>query len=276
MAMRDTTTHLTELGAAELARLIASGAVSSREVVAARIARIAAVNPKLNAVVAPRFEEALAEAAAADAAQARGESRGPLHGVPVTLKECFDLAGTPSTFGLPQRATHRATADDPYVVRLRRAGAIVLGKTNVPQLLLYIESDNPVYGRTSNPWNLDRTPGGSSGGEGAIIAAGGSPLGLGSDLGGSIRFPAHFCGIHGLKPTSGRLNFLNKVLLPGMEGVRDQAGPLARRVETSSAGLPVGVQVAARHWREDIVLAIMAALEEHFRAQPDYPAHPPI
>jgi len=167
-----TTINLSELSAGALAASIARGDLSAVEAVEASIARIEAVNPRLNAVVVKRYEAARAEAQAADERRARGEALGPLHGVPITIKESFDLAGTPATYGLPSRAHILATADDPYVARLRAAGAIIVGKTNVPQLLLYIESDNPLYGRTNNPWNLERTPGGSSGGQAAIIAAG--------------------------------------------------------------------------------------------------------
>jgi len=246
--------------ATEIARRIAKREISAVEVTRAFIQRIQAVNPRLNAVVLPRFDEALAEAAAVDQALSRGmafqamktvertcgqdahatggqagsatQSR-PLLGVPITLKECFHLAGTPSTIGLTN-AEHRRTieADGILVQRLRRAGAIVLGKTNVPQLMIWHESDNPVYGRTNNPWNLERTCGGSSGGEAAIIAAGGSPLGLGNDLGGSIRVPCHFCGIHGLRPTSLRLPRHGAArTLHGFETFVTQAGPLARQVD---------------------------------------------
>jgi fatty acid amide hydrolase len=236
--------------ATEIARRIASREISAVEVTRAFIHRIQAVNPRLNAVVLPRFDEALAEAAAVDQQLSRGKatagqfSRGtqvgqassqgsPLLGVPITLKECFHLAGTPSTIGLTN-AQHRRTieSDGILVARLRRAGAIVLGKTNVPQLMIWHESDNPVYGRTNNPWNLERTCGGSSGGEAAIIAAGGSPLGLGNDLGGSIRVPCHFCGIHGLRPTSLRLPRTGAArTLHGFETFATQAGPMARHVE---------------------------------------------
>ncbi len=192
----------TDWSAAQIARRVARREVSALEVVQAHIARIEAVNGRLNAVVVPRFDEARTEAAAADDRLARGEPIGPLHGVPITVKECFHLAGTPASIGLARRQ-HELSADDGLLVaRLRKAGAIVLGKTNLPQLMIWHESDNPVYGRTNNPWDLGRTPGGSTGGEAAIIAARGSPLGLGNDLGGSIRVPCHFCGIHGFKPTS--------------------------------------------------------------------------
>src|SRR3954453_10334350 len=167
---------ITTLGAGELAALTAAGDLSAVEAVEAQIARIEEVNPGLNAVVVKRYAEARAEAREADARRARGEALGPLHGVPVTIKDSLDVAGLPSTFGLPSRAQSQASADEAHVARLRQAGAIILGKTNVAQMLFYFEADNPLYGRTNNPWNRDRTPGGSSGGEAAIIAAGGSPL----------------------------------------------------------------------------------------------------
>src|SRR5262249_59156318 len=137
-------------------------------------------------------------------------------GVPIESKECLDLTGTTSTFGIGSRRQHCAKADERHVARLRAAGAIVLGKTNVPQVLLSFETDNSVYGRTRNPWDLSRTPGGSSGGQAAIIAAGGVPIGLGTDLGGSNRVPAAFCGVVGFKPPSGRLPCEGRVRLhPG-------------------------------------------------------------
>lgn len=245
----------TAWSATEIARRIRAGELSAVEAVEAHIQRIEAVNPALNAVVVPLFDQARKEAAAADAARARGEALGPLHGVPITIKECHHVAGTCSTAGLEGQRSHRAEADAPTVRRLRDAGAIVLGKTNVPQLMLYMETDNPVYGRTNHPENPDRSPGGSSGGEGAIIAAGGSPLGLGSDIGGSIRVPAHFCGIAGLKPTSGRLTTMgshDQLLFPGMEAILDQPGPLARHV----ADLALAMSVLAAPGQEAIDPAV--------------------
>ena len=227
-------TDVCALGAAETACEIASGRLSAREAVEARIRRIEETNERLNAVVVPLFERARAEAAAADERQRRGDPLAPLHGVPVTVKESFFVAGTASTGGLPGRARHRAEADSPLVARLREAGAILLGKTNVPQMLLYIESDNPLYGRANNPWSLERSPGGSSGGEAATIAASASTLGLGTDLAGSIRIPAHACGIHGFKPGDRRLSLVgtfDALLAPGQEAMVPQPGPLARRVE---------------------------------------------
>jgi len=229
-------------GAAEWAAEIAAGRLSAREVVETHIARIEAVNPALNAVVVTRFDEARAEADLADAARRAGATLGPLHGVPVTIKEQFTVAGTPATLGVPGAPVDED--DGPLVARLRAAGAIVLGKTNVPQLLLYNESDNPVYGRTNNPWNPDRSPGGSSGGEAAIIAACGSPLGLGSDIGGSLRAPAHACGIAALKPTSGRLTNEDARRAGfgfGQIAVVSQPGPMARSV----ADLALAMRVLA-------------------------------
>jgi fatty acid amide hydrolase len=215
-----------DLSASELAQAIAAGDLSAVEVVDAHIARIEAVNPRLNAVVVPVFEDARNRARQADRTPV--EERGPLHGVPVTVKECFDLAGTASTAGLTARSGHRAMTDAPLVARLRQAGAIIVGKTNLSQLLMYVEADNPVYGRTNNPWNVERSPGGSSGGEGAIIAARGSALGIGTDIGGSVRVPAHSCGIHSLKPTPGRLS---------VAGTVDIVGPAARAAIPDSGGL---------------------------------------
>jgi fatty acid amide hydrolase len=217
--------------ATEIAALIARGEVSSSDAVAAHIERIEAVDGMLNAVVVRRFDDAMAEARRADEGRARGDALGPLHGVPMTIKECFDLAGTPSTFGLTTRTHDRATSDDPYVARLRAAGAIVIAKTNLSQLMIFIEADNPVYGRTNNPWNIGRTCGGSSGGEGAIVAAGGSPLGLGTDIGGSLRNPANYNGIVSMKPTAGRLDDMARLpIFAGQDAIVSQAGPLARTV----------------------------------------------
>lgn len=219
------------MSAGELAQAIASRTLSSREAVEAHIERIEAVNAALNAVVVPLYEQARREAERADAALRRGERVGPLHGVPFTVKESFDVAETPTTMGLTTRARHRAASDAPTVARLRAAGAILLGKTNAPQLLLFNETDNPLYGRTNNPWDLRRAPGGSSGGCAATVAAGGAAFSLGSDIGGSLRFPAHACGVSSLKPTAGRLTMLGHAsIFSGQEAVPAQPGPLARRV----------------------------------------------
>jgi Asp-tRNA(Asn)/Glu-tRNA(Gln) amidotransferase A subunit family amidase len=235
---------LTQCSATDLAGLIAGGEVSALEAVESHIERIERVNGKLNAVVVKRYDAAREEARAADRlrAEARSSNRPlpALLGVPVTLKECLDLTGTPSTFGLPSRATHRAQADEVHVARLRRAGAVVLGKTNVAQMLIFVEADNPVYGRSANPWNLQRSCGGSSGGEGAIIAAGGSPLGLGTDVGGSSRVPAAFCGIVGFKPTQGRCPDPGRFSIPfGQQAISSEVGLLARQVDDVALALRV-------------------------------------
>ncbi|MFQ5678996.1 MAG: amidase family protein [Gemmatimonadota bacterium] len=242
-------------GAAELAARIRDRELGVAEVVEAHIRRIREVEPWLNALAVPLFAEARAAAAEADAALERAGALGPLHGVPITVKEEFRVAGTPTTFGITGEAEHRASADGPLVRALKEAGAIVLGKTNVSQLLIFLEADNPLYGRTANPWDPGRTPGGSSGGEAALLAAGGSALGLAADLGGSIRVPAHFCGIHGLRPTAGRLTDLGRrhdLVAPVQHELVAQPGLLARRVEDLALGMEL---LAGRGSREDPALA---------------------
>ena len=234
---------LTELSASELARQIASRRLSATEAVKAHIKRIEEVDSRIRAVVVPLFEQALAEAGKADGMSAQGR---PLHGVPVTVKECFHVKGTASTVGLDSRQHHRADQDAELVGRLKAAGAIVVAKTNVPQLLIYVEADNPLYGRTNNPWNLSRSPGGSSGGEGAAVALGYGALGLGTDIGGSVRIPAHVCGLQSLKPTPGKLSLRgteDETLLSHV-AIPDAAGPLARsvvdlRLSMAAMGAPV-------------------------------------
>ena len=215
------------------ASLILHRQVSSRELAAAHLDRIAAVDPKLHATVEVFAERALAEADRADAALARGEAIGPLHGVPFSVKDSIELAGTVCTAGtLGRSGAAPSTADATLAARLRRAGGIPIAKTNLPDLLFAFESDNLLFGRTNNPYGLSRTSGGSSGGEAALIAACGSPLGLGSDCAGSVRLPAAFCGIAGIKPTSGRLPRTGHFPPAGgwIEALW-QIGPLARRVD---------------------------------------------
>lgn len=221
------------LGAFGLVRLMREGEVSAREVIAAHVARSEEVNPLINAIVVPRFADALAEAARLDHAFTRRKT-GRLHGLPITVKECIDVCGMTTTGGVVGGAAKRKKRDATVVRLLRREGAILLGKTNLAQLSWGHETDNPLFGRTNNPWNIALTPGGSSGGEAAIVAAGGSALGVGTDSGGSVRVPAHYCGIHGFKPTSGRLTdagSLDARLLSFQAIVRNQPGLLARRVE---------------------------------------------
>ena len=218
----------------------------------AYLQRIEEVNPKLNAVVQLTADAARAEAREADAALAHGEIKGPLHGVPMTIKDNIETAGVICTGGTKGRASFVPTQDAAIVARMRAAGAIMLGKTNLPELGLAFESDNLVYGRTNNPYDLSRTPGGSSGGEAAIIATGGSPLGLGNDMGGSIRLPAHFCGIAGIKPTTGRVPRTGH--FPWPTGVLDmlwQPGPMARFVEDLILTLPI---IAGVDWRDPTVV----------------------
>ena len=224
---------LTE-SALSLARRIRSGGVSSRTVVDAHIRRIAETHAILNAVVVDRFAEARAEADAADRALTRGPTNqlGLLHGVPITVKDSVGMGGLPQTVGLVARKNVRATADATVVARLRAAGAIPLGLTNVPELAMWMETYNKVYGRTNNPYDPTRIVGGSSGGEGAIIGAGGSPLGIGSDIGGSIRMPAFFNGVFGHKPSGGLVP--NTGSWPQPEGAAKRyltTGPLCRRAE---------------------------------------------
>jgi amidase len=226
--------------AGSMARAIREKKISSAELVRAHIARINEVNPKLNAVVQLPAEQALEAAHQADTELARGEIKGPLHGVPFTLKDAIESAGVTSTGGTLGRRTFVPSQDATVVRRLRDAGAILLGKTNCPEFGWAWESDNLIYGRTNNPWDLSLSPGGSSGGESAIIAAGGSPFGLGSDAGGSVRFPANCTGIASIKPTSGRVPRTGHY--PGPGGTLDalwQIGPLARQVEDLSLILEI-------------------------------------
>ena len=251
------------LTAVEMAEGIRAGKFSAVELVDAHIARIEKLNPALNAFVRADFERAREQARAADrAAQAaRGKSGelGSLHGVPITIKSSIDMAGFPSECGSRLRKGIVANSDAPLVTRLRAAGAIVLGSTNVPEFLMAYETDNLIYGRTNSPWDLSRTPGGSSGGEAAAIAAGCSAGGVGSDGGGSIRIPAHYSGICGLKPTPGRVPCTGH--FPASAGpftYLGVVGPMARTVGDVArmfealagpdAGDPSSARVPLRRW----------------------------
>lgn len=224
--------EIIQLTGKNIVELLKAGELSASEVLESYIERIGAINPKINALVVPLFEEARRAAASRDAAYIKREPLGPLHGLPVSIKESIEVAGTPSTLGLTARVGHRAASDAPQVEALKNAGAVIIGKTNVALLLRAYETDNPVYGRTNNPWNYDRAPGGSSGGEAALVAAGGSVFGLGSDLAGSIRLPAHACGVHALRPTAGRLTMLGHARIHpgGLSAITSQAGPISRSV----------------------------------------------
>lgn len=231
------------MSATKLAGLIRAKKISAVEVVKLHIARIEAVNPKINAVVAKCYERALAEAAEADALLARGKSKGALHGVPMTIKDSFDTAGIVTTGGTLGRKGFVPGKDATIVARVRDAGAILLGKSNTPEFTLGGGGKgtvNLVYGLTKNPYNLNYQPSGSSGGAGAIVAAGGASFDLGSDYGGSIRGPAFACGIAGLKPTYGLVPRTGHIV--GYGGAFDnfqETGPMARRVEDLSLLMPI-------------------------------------
>jgi Asp-tRNA(Asn)/Glu-tRNA(Gln) amidotransferase A subunit family amidase len=221
---------LTDNSACQLASLIRARAVSPVETVEAHLLRIAQINPSLNAIVtlAP---DILDRARAAEAELMSGREVGPLHGVPLTVKDTIDTQGLRTTSGSRLRANHLPDRDAITVGRLKAAGAIILGKTNTPEMAIPYETDNPIFGRTNNPHALDSTPGGSSGGEAAAIAAGLSPAGIGSDLSGSIRVPAHFCGIVGLKPTTGRVPMDGHTpSAAGLLSLGACIGPMARTV----------------------------------------------
>jgi Asp-tRNA(Asn)/Glu-tRNA(Gln) amidotransferase A subunit family amidase len=212
-----------------MATMVRERRISPVELVEAHFRQIAHHNPKINAFVVLLEEEARVAAKQSEAIMMRGETPGLLHGVPVTVKDSFDMAGLPTLCGSKFRLGHRAADDATAVARLRAAGAIVLGKTNCPEFLSNYETDNYITGRTNNPWDLERTAGGSSGGESAAIAAFCSAGGIGSDGGGSVRIPAHFCGIAGLKPTPGRVSAAGHypaISHPG--GLLGVAGPMAR------------------------------------------------
>lgn len=222
------------ISASELARRIRSGAITSRAAVEAHITQIEVVNPAMNAVVRERFALARAEADAADRAIAAGQRDLPeFHGVPCTIKESFALQGMPNSAGLVARKDHIAPADCVTVARMRRAGFIPLGVTNTSELCMWMESHNHVYGRTGNPYDSGRIVGGSSGGEGAIVGSGASPVGLGSDIGGSIRMPAFFNGVFGHKPTGGLVPGSGQYPPPHDVSLQRMlaTGPLTRRAE---------------------------------------------
>jgi len=226
--------------ACELAEKIRNKEISSRELTDLYIERIERLDGEVNAVVVRDFDRARAAADRADQALSEGRSLGPLHGVPMTIKEAYNMADLPTTWGLPEFKDNLATEDSESVARFKAAGAIFLGKTNVPLNLADFQSYNEVYGTTGNPWSTDRTPGGSSGGSSAALAAGFGALEAGSDIGGSIRNPAHFCGVYGHKPT---WNIVPQQghSLPGMLASPDIAvvGPLARSAEDLTLALDV-------------------------------------
>ncbi|MEU4330586.1 amidase [Nonomuraea dietziae] len=198
-------TELWALGAWDLAELVRGGEVSCRQVVEAHLRRIDGVNPRVNAITVTLGEESLDAADAADRALARGDEVGPLCGVPMTIKENIDVAGSATTMGIVALREAMAAADAPPVAELRAAGAIPIGRTNMPEFGMRWHTDNALRGATVNPWSAEHTPGGSSGGEAAAVATGMSPLGIGNDGAGSLRWPAQCCGVSALKPSLGRV-----------------------------------------------------------------------
>lgn len=246
-------------GALELAGMIARGEVSSVEVVQAHLTRMDEVNPKLNAVVRRFDDDALAAAATADAAVASGAPLGVLHGVPMTVKENIDLAGTPTTSSLVAFADAIVPVDAPVVERMKAAGAIPIGRTNLPDMGLRVTTESSLHGVTHNPWHRDRTAGGSSGGEASALSSGMSPIGLGNDIGGSLRNPAHCCGIASIKPSVGVIpsaatlppeDMTISFQLMAVEGV------MARRVADVRAGF---LAVAGPHERDPLALPVQLA-----------------
>ncbi|MEJ2600223.1 MAG: amidase family protein [Anaerolineales bacterium] len=232
--------NLTMLSVTQAVEAITSRQISSLELVEAVLGQIERHNPSLNAIVTLDADGARQRAKEADAAIAKGEVLGPLHGVPITIKDSFETAEMRTVSGYPPFANHIPQVDAPPVARLRDSGAIILGKTNLPTLANGIQANNPVFGRSNNPWDLARTPGGSSGGAAAAISAGLSYLELGSDISGSIRIPSHFCGIYGLKATGGRISGKGHLASPkplsipsGWEPLLQLAsmGPMARSVQ---------------------------------------------
>ena len=223
---------LWSLSLGEMIDGLEAGAFTSRALVTAHLDRIHQLDGRLHAFTTVFDEDALRAAEGLDAERAAGTSRGPLHGVPISVKECFDLAGHPTTLGLRSRQHTSAARDAAMVTLLREMGAVILGRTNLSQTMLFAESRNPLFGQTANPWSLAHSAGGSSGGEAAAVAAGMSPFGVGSDIGGSVRSPAAVCGVCALKPTLDLLPIRGlQGVLRGQEAVRSMIGTFARSVD---------------------------------------------
>src|ERR1700685_2198631 len=271
--------ELTFLPAVVMAEQIRKSALSPVELVEAHLARIEQLNPKLKAFGHLDAEGARRQARAAEEAVTRHEKLGPLHGVPISIKSSIEVTGLRCESGTKLRAGFVAAQDAPLVSRLRQAGAIILGTTNAPELLMAWETDNLLYGRTNNPWDLSRTPGGSSGGEAAAIAAGCSAGGVGSDGGGSIRVPAHFSGVFGLKPTPGRVPSTGHYpASAGPFALLGVVGPMARRgadvarlfsvTAGHDIGDPVSAPVPLRAWSDAEILKLRVAYFEDDGATP--------
>lgn len=244
--------------ASELAAAIRDFKLGSLELLEHYLERIDRLNPAINAVVAQNRDAARERAGQADAALARGELWGPLHGLPITIKDSVEVAGMPATSGAPELKDHMPARDAASVAKLREAGAVIFGKTNLPLYAGDFQSYNEVYGTTNNPWDLERGPGGSSGGSAAALAAGLTALELGSDIGGSIRNPAHFCGVYGHKPSHGLVPFRGHIPgPPGALSTPDLAvlGPLARSaqdLELSLDALAGPDEWNAHAWRVEL------------------------
>lgn len=257
------------LSAVELAGKLRRKEVGAEELARYFIVRIERYDDKVNAVVVRDFERALATAKEADKALARGRKLGPLHGLPMTIKESYDIAGLPSSWGVLKAAQDIAPVDSAVVERFKHAGAVFLGKTNVPYMLGDFQSYNDVYGTTNNPWDLQRTPGGSSGGSAAALAAGLTGLESGSDIGGSIRNPAHCCGVYGHKPTWGIIPTLGheppgQTPTPQYQQDLSVVGPMARSAEDLALSLDIlggPNQFNAAGWRLALPAARMDSLQ---------------
>ncbi|HLH00703.1 MAG TPA: amidase [Bryobacteraceae bacterium] len=245
---------ITFASAISIAAAIRRKEVSSREVVDAHLKQIERENSRLNAVVRVLADSARAAAAEADRALAAGKATGVFHGVPMTVKDAWELAGVPSTGGTLGRTNFIPQRDATVIARMRAAGAIPIGMTNLPEMSLAFESDNLVHGRSNNPYNVARTPGGSGGGGAAAIAAGMSPIEIGADLGGSIRLPSHFCGIAGIRVTTGRAP-MTGYFPPsiGWTSLYSAAGPMARTVADLAAALPV---ISGPDWIDPAIIEV--------------------
>jgi amidase len=232
--------ELLEQPVRKLAAAIRDGQITSKEVVTAFLDRIEKANPRINALVYSTAEAALKHARNADNKLKNGHLNGPLHGVPFTIKDSLDTKDAITTWGTKGRANFRPGADASSVARLREAGGILLGKTNTPEFTLFFETDNLVYGRTSNPYDITRTAGGSSGGAAALLACNAIPFDLGTDTGGSIRLPAHFAGVCGIKPTTGRVPCTGNALpTSGLLAPLTQVGPMGRFIDDLAYLLPI-------------------------------------
>lgn len=261
--MADTNTNLESATALDTAALVRGGKVSAVEACEAAIQRIEAKNGPLNAVVVKDYDRARKAAKAIDESRTADDPR-PFLGVPMTVKEAHDVAGLPTTWGFEMFSNFQPQEDSPPVARLKAAGAVILGKTNVPVALADWQSVNPVYGRTVNPYDHSRTPGGSSGGSAAALASGMVPLEFGSDIGGSIRFPSNFCGVWGHKPTWGIVP-LKGHNPPGTDGVDVPlavVGPMARSAADLSAALDIVAGPVTAGWKLDLPATRHAALKD--------------